>query len=140
MPEAPRLYPCLQCRDADAMMRWLCDVLGFRERVAYRDRQGIIHHAELALGSSILMLGQARDDEDGRRVGPSEARRTDGLYLAVDDADALHAKVKAAGGEIVRPLTTTDYGSRDFSCRDPEGNLWNVGTYWPKADEAPLPG
>ncbi len=69
MPEAPRLYPCLQCRDADAMMRWLCDVLGFRERVAYRDRQGIIHHAELALGSSILMLGQARDDEDGRRVG-----------------------------------------------------------------------
>ncbi len=44
----------------------------------------------------------------------------------MDDADALHAKVKAAGGEIVRPLTTTDYGSRDFSCRDPEGNLWNV--------------
>lgn len=140
MHEAPRLYPCLRCRDADAMMRWLRDVLGFRERVAYRDAQGTVRHAELVLGSSILMLGQARDDEYGRLAGPPEGRRSDGLYLAVDDADALHAKVLRAGAEIVRPLTDTDYGSRDFACRDPEGNLWNVGTYWPKAGEAPLPG
>jgi len=139
MPEAPRLYPCLHCRDADAMIRWLRDVLGFRERVAYRDEQGVVHHAELILGSSILMLGQARDDEYGKLVGPVEGRRTDGLYLATEDADALHARVKAAGAEIVRPLTDTDYGSRDFACRDPEGNLWNFGTYWPKADEAHLP-
>jgi uncharacterized glyoxalase superfamily protein PhnB len=140
MSEAPRLYPCLHCRDAEAMIRWLCDVLGFRERVAYRDGQGLVRHAELALGTSILMLGQARDDEYGRLVGPPEGRRTDGLYLAVDDADALHAKVKATGAEIVRPLTTTDYGSRDFACRDPEGNLWNFGTYRPSADQPPLPG
>ena len=28
-------------------------------------------------------------------------------------------------------LTDTDYGSRDFSVRDPEGNLWSFGTYRP---------
>lgn len=31
-----------------------------------------------------------------------------------------------------------DYGSRDFACRDPEGNLWSFGTYWPKANEKPM--
>lgn len=139
MSEAPRLYPCLRCRDADAMIRWLCATLGFRERAAYRDKAGVIHHAELVLGSSILMLGQVRDDAFGRLAGPLEGRRTDGLYLAVEDPDALHAGVRAAGAEIVMDLTDTDYGSRDFSCRDPEGNLWSFGTYWPKADEPPLP-
>ena len=32
-------------------------------------------------------------------------------------------------------LTDTDYGSRDFICRDPEGYVWCFGTYWPKAHE-----
>ncbi|MBR1205399.1 MULTISPECIES: hypothetical protein [unclassified Bradyrhizobium] len=36
-------------------------------------------------------------------------------------------------------LRDTDYGSRDFACRDPEGNLWSFGTYWPKAHKKPLP-
>jgi uncharacterized glyoxalase superfamily protein PhnB len=35
-------------------------------------------------------------------------------------------------------LHNTDYGSRDFACRDPEGNLWSFGTYWPKVTEKPL--
>jgi uncharacterized glyoxalase superfamily protein PhnB len=35
----------------------------------------------------------------------------------------------AAGAEVVQPLHDTDYGSRDFAVRDPEGNLWSFGTY-----------
>jgi uncharacterized glyoxalase superfamily protein PhnB len=31
----------------------------------------------------------------------------------------------------VRPLHDTDYGSRDYMIRDPEGNLWSVDTYRP---------
>jgi hypothetical protein len=73
-------------------------------------------------------------------AGPSEARRTDGLDVARDEADARHATVKAAGAGILRPLTDTDYGRRDFASRDPEGDLRNLGTCWPKAEEAPLPG
>jgi hypothetical protein len=29
----------------------------------------------------------------------------------------------------------TDYGSRDFTVRDPEGNLWAFGTYRPQAEK-----
>ncbi|MDO9562632.1 MAG: VOC family protein [Bradyrhizobium sp.] len=138
--EAPRLYPTLRYRDAEAMIRWLKDVVGFTERVVYRSDDGGLQHAELACGSSILMLGQSRDDEYGRLVGDINGRRTDSLYLAVDDPDALHARVKASGVTIEMALHDTAYGSRDFACRDPEGNLWSFGTYWPKVSEYPLAG
>jgi uncharacterized glyoxalase superfamily protein PhnB len=38
----------------------------------------------------------------------------------------------AAGAEVVMPLTDQDYGSRDYTARDPEGNLWSFGTYLPR--------
>ncbi|MGJ3261775.1 MAG: VOC family protein [Salinarimonas sp.] len=136
---APCLFPTLRCADADAMIAWLAKALGFRERVVYRDA-GIVAHAELMLGSSILMLGQDRDDAHGAAVGPRGGRRTDALYLAVADIDAAFAAAKAAGATITSDLADTSYGSRDFAFRDPEGNLWSVGTYWPTAASAPLPG
>ncbi|MBR0871658.1 VOC family protein [Bradyrhizobium tropiciagri] len=135
--EAPRIYPTLRCKDAEAMIEWFKKVFGFTERVVYRDG-GVIHHAELAFGSSLLMLGQVRDDAYGKLVGNSDGRRTDSIYVAVDDPDALYARAKAAGATIERELYNTDYGSRDFACRDPEGNLWSFGTYWPKVHEKPL--
>ncbi len=55
--EAPRIYPTMRCRDAEAMITWLKDVVGFTERVVYRNG-GTVHHAELAYGPSLLMLGQ----------------------------------------------------------------------------------
>ena len=79
--EAPRIYPTLRCRDAEAMMRWLKDIIGFTEYVVYRGADGVVHHAELAYGSSILMLGQSRDDEYGKLVGDIGGRRTNSLYV-----------------------------------------------------------
>lgn len=137
--EAPRLYHTMRCKDAEAMIAWLKDVLGFTERVIYR-RENIIAHAELSFGSSILMLGSDRQDSYGKSVGGLDGRRTDAVYLAVDDPDALYAKVKASGARIEMELQNTDYGSRDFSARDPEGGLWSFGTYWPKVGEDPLQG
>lgn len=137
--EAPRLYHTMRCKDAEAMIAWLKDVLGFTERVIYR-RENIVTHAELSFGSSILMLGADRPDGYGKSVGDLDGRRTDAVYLAVDDPDALYAKVKASGARIEMELQNTDYGSRDFSARDPEGGLWSFGTYWPKVGEDPLQG
>ena len=33
------------------------------------------------------------------------------------------------GAEVVQGLEDTDYGSRGFTIRDAEGNLWSFGTY-----------
>jgi uncharacterized glyoxalase superfamily protein PhnB len=140
LTSAPRLYPTMRCRDAEAMIGWLKETLGFAEYVIYRNDDGTVAHAELAIGSSILMLGQHRHDDYARRVDDLDGRRTDALYIAVDDPDALYKRVKASGATIEAEPYTTDYGSRDFSARDPEGGLWHFGTYWPKVGEVPLSG
>jgi uncharacterized glyoxalase superfamily protein PhnB len=73
------------------------------------------------------MLGSARetgpDDPWPQRPGSFAA------YVVTDEPDALFARATAAGATVLRELHETDYSSRDFAVRDPEGNLWSFGTY-----------
>jgi uncharacterized glyoxalase superfamily protein PhnB len=57
------------------------------------------------------------------------------VYCALDEVDSLYERVREARADIAVELTDTDYGSRDFTVRDPEGNLWAFGTYRPRASE-----
>jgi uncharacterized glyoxalase superfamily protein PhnB len=56
---------------------------------------------------------------------------TQSAYLVVPDAHAVYRRAIAAGAEIVIDIKDEDYGGRGLSCRDPEGQLWNLGTYDP---------
>jgi uncharacterized glyoxalase superfamily protein PhnB len=58
------------------------------------------------------------------------------IYIVVQDSDAHYARAKAAGAEIIRELEDQDYGSRDYTARDLEGNIWSFGTYDPSAATA----
>jgi uncharacterized glyoxalase superfamily protein PhnB len=124
------IFPALRYRDGDAALAWLKAAFGAQERDVYRDG-GRIHHAELKLGEGLIMLGSY--DQHGFMGGsaPDPRAGTISLYIAVEDPDAVHARARSAGAEVVRELTDTDYGSREFSVRDPEGNLWSFGTYNP---------
>jgi uncharacterized glyoxalase superfamily protein PhnB len=73
------------------------------------------------------MLGSERDNAFGGRVGGGLT------YVAVDDIDGLYDRARSAGAEVIMEITDTDYGSRDFSVKDPEGNVWSFGTYRPSA-------
>ncbi len=132
--EAPCIYPTFRFRDAPAMIDWLNEAFGFAVRAKYMDGDRV-GHAELVLGSSIIMLGSERDDAYGKVVGASGTVGGKSLYVAVADADAAYVRAKGAGAEILEELNDRDYGSREFMCRDPEGNVWCFGTYWPKANE-----
>jgi hypothetical protein len=54
----------------------------------------------------------------------------EGPYLP--EVDAHYDRAKAAGAEIVVELRNTEYGSREYSARDPEGHVWHFGTYLPE--------
>jgi uncharacterized glyoxalase superfamily protein PhnB len=123
---APQVWPTLRAKDARGLIRFLVDAFGFEETAVYGDGD-TVQHAELAwpLGGGI-MLGSVKNDPDDKwPVAPGST----GCYVVTDDPDALHARAVAAGAEITMPLTDTDYGSRDFAARDPEGNRWSFGTY-----------
>ncbi len=131
MPEeAPTLYPAMRYRDAPAAIEFLKRAFGFEEQVVYRNDDGTVAHAQLSYGPSILMLGSDRDDLYGKRAGQGW------LYVAVDDPDGHCARARAAGAEVMTELHDTDYGSRDYSARDLEGNVWSFGTYRPSVVRA----
>src|SRR5436309_10937091 len=122
----PSVCPSLRYTDAPRAIDFLVDAFGFRRGEVYENEDGTIAHAQLAYGDGIVMLASDRDDGHGSHVGHGW------IYVVVEDADAHYAQAKAAGAEIVREPTDQDYGSRDYSARDPEGNLWSFGTYSPE--------
>jgi uncharacterized glyoxalase superfamily protein PhnB len=123
-PPPAQVWPTLRAKDARALIRFLVDAFGFEETVVY-DEGDLVAHAQLSWpeGGGI-MLGSDRDGSPWR-LTPG----TCGCYVVCADPDALHERAVAAGAEVVMELHDTDYGSRDFAVRDPEGNLWSFGTY-----------
>ena len=128
--------PGLRYRDAQAAIDWLCKIFGFEQKALYKNEDGTIGHAELTLGGGMVMLSSMKNDEHAQRYrAPDEVGgiETSGIYLVIADIDAAHARAVAAGATITRPLNQTDYGSRDFAVKDPEGHTWSAGTYDPWA-------
>ncbi|HVX57445.1 MAG TPA: VOC family protein [Candidatus Saccharimonadales bacterium] len=133
------VMPTLRYRDARAAIEWLTRVLGFVVHASYPGPDNSIGHAELTLGGGMIMLGSEKDDAYGKgfkspgEVGNVETRST---YIVVKDAEAVWHRAQAAGAQVVRPLQATDYGSHEFTIKDPEGHSWSVGTYDPWATPA----
>lgn len=121
-------YPSLRYSDPDAAMEWLERTLGFERREDHRDESGKLVHAELSLGPAVVMLSAAGAGREPFRSLPAGSTL---VYCGVDEVEALHERARDAGADIALELTDTDYGSRDFTVRDPEGNLWAFGTYRP---------
>jgi len=100
----------------------------------FRADDGVIQHAELRLGAGIVMLGQYSDEGFLGGEPPRPLASTVSLYIVVADPDQHHRRASAAGAHIVRELADQPYGSREYSARDLEGNLWSFGTYDPYAE------
>ena len=130
------VIPTLRYRNAVAAIDWLVSALGFAKQAVYIAPDNVtVMHAQLTLGGGMIMLGSVDNGgEFGKLMAqPDEIgmRETLGIYLVVPDADAVHASAKAAGAEMVLDIRDMEYGGRGFTCRDPEGHLWSIGSYDP---------
>jgi uncharacterized glyoxalase superfamily protein PhnB len=130
------VIPCLRYRDARAAIAWLERVFGFQTRVLVPAEGDAVRHAQLVLGRGMLMVGTVRDaDAPGLRA-PDEVggAETQTPYVVVADADAIYARAKAEGAEVLAEIVDAKpQGGRIFTCRDPQGHVWNVGSYDPWA-------
>lgn len=128
----PSIYPVLRYRDAPAAIRFLTSAFGLSEHYVVPGEGDTITHAQLAWGSGLVMLGSSDDTDDPD--GPDTSRPI--LYLASGDVDAHYARAVAAGAQIVMELSDQDYGSREYSARDSEGNVWSFGSYQPGPEDS----
>jgi uncharacterized glyoxalase superfamily protein PhnB len=135
MPDTPDVFPCFRYRDAPAALDWLERAFGFTRGLVVPDGAGGVTHAEMRAGRGMIMLGSHRQGDTP--VDRALAVGAQVAYLVVPDIDRHHARAVAAGADIVRAPFDTDYGSRDYIARDPEGHVWCFGTYDPYA---PPPG
>jgi uncharacterized glyoxalase superfamily protein PhnB len=119
----------LRYRDAPAAIEWLSKAFGFEAALVVDSPGGDVAHAELKLGEDRVMLGSESDGSDERL--PHKAGGSS-VYVIVADPDAHHERARSAGAEIFFEPYDTDYGSREYTARDPEGNFWSFGTYRPE--------
>ncbi|AYF72682.1 glyoxalase [Nocardia yunnanensis] len=126
------LWPTLVYRDAKAAIAFLEQAFGFETTACYAEGDTVAH-AELAWpGGGAIMLGGVREDMALDCQPPGVGS----VYIALDGVEALYERAKAAGATITRELRDeTDYESRGFVCRDPEGVYWSFGTYRGAAGE-----
>jgi len=124
-----RFNPVLRYADGEKAMAFLEEAFGFEPGPVHRSADGVIVHAEMALGGQYIGLSErAKSEQTIFDLGPCV------VYVVLDDEaaiDAAHARAVAAGAEILMEPQDQGYGSRDFSARDPEGFVWAFGTYRP---------
>ena len=125
-----KLFPTLRYRDPRRAVSWLADAFGFSSHFV-AEENGHVVHAQLRLGNDMLMLGPDHADDKYGMHSPLELNGTNQcVYIAIEgDIDAACRRAQEAGAEIVTAPYDTNYGSREFSCRDFEGHIWSIGSY-----------
>jgi uncharacterized glyoxalase superfamily protein PhnB/uncharacterized protein YciI len=131
----PTLTPTVSYDNAARGIRWLTDVLGFSPGPVFDGPEGGVVFAQLVWRTDVVFVSaRPPAGTPWAEVGPAS------IALAVEDARAVDRRYQhavAAGAEIVRPphcarTPLFPDGSQQFDVRDPEGNLWTVGTFRPR--------
>ena len=113
------LTPYLVVPDADAEVRFLTAAFGATEKSVDRRPDGAVMHAEIVVGDSLVMLGQANDTWQAL---------SGALYLWVPDVDAAYASALAAGATSQMPPEDKPYGHRNAGVVDANGITWWIGS------------
>lgn len=107
--------PYLLVPDADAELKFLKDAFGATEQMCQRREDGAVMHAEIVIGDTLVMIGQA---------GGQWAPRSAAFYLWITDVDATYANALAAGATSESEPEDKPYGHRNAGVVDRNGITW----------------
>jgi len=113
------ITPNIIVDDAESAVSFLKRAFGATERYRLTMSNGKIAHCELALGDSVVNLGESMDGFPAHGLV---------AQLYVEDSDALFERAVAAGASVVMPMTDMFFGSREGRVADPFGNTWTIAT------------
>jgi uncharacterized glyoxalase superfamily protein PhnB len=129
------LTPTVSYEDPAAAIRWLTNVLGFTAAAVYEAPDGTPFFAQLVWRTGVVFVcARPPADNPWAKAGPAS------IALAAENAEAvdrIYERALKDRADIVRPVHVArtpmfPEGSHQFDVRDPEGNLWTVGTYAPR--------
>jgi PhnB protein len=123
------VVPYLVVPDADKELAFVKEVFGATEMQVFRDPEGLIRHAEVGIGDSIVMLAQS-----GEQWPPLPAA----IYIYVPDVDAVYQRALAIGVSSPRPPADQPYGDRNCGVTDGNGVQWWITTHLEDVSEAEM--
>lgn len=112
--------PYLVVNDASGLLDYVKQAFGAKEADCMRSPDGTVRHADVLIGNSHVMMGQACEGHTATSTM---------LYLYVEDVDACFARAVEAGGEVVEELADKFYGDRTAAVRDTNGVTWYMATH-----------
>jgi PhnB protein len=112
--------PYLHPRRAEPLIGFLKRAFGAQEVAKYASPDGVVHHAVVRVGDSVIEMGEAHD-----KYGNMPAM----FYLYVPDCDAVYRRALAAGAKSLHDLTDQPYGDRNGAVTDDFGNTWYIATH-----------
>jgi PhnB protein len=112
--------PFLFVENTRMLIDFLKNAFDAKENFSMNDESGTPGHAELKIGTSMVMIGRARGEWK-----PMPCT----VYLYVPDVDATYKKATAAGGKAVQEVKNQFYGDRSGGIQDPCGNYWWIATH-----------
>ena len=124
--EAP--IPSLAVDDAARAIDFYTRAFGARERARIEGPGGMIAHAEIEIGSSVVML--ADPFPQSTRKPPKELGGTSvGVFIYVEDVDAVVERAVDAGATVTMPVDDMFWGDRYGKVTDPFGHEWEIATH-----------
>jgi PhnB protein len=110
----------LHPRRAEPLIAFLKRAFGAQELAKHASPDGVVHHAEIRIGDSVVEMGEAHD-----KYEPMPAM----LYLYVPNVDAVYRQTVAAGATSFQEPVDQPYGDRQAGVRDAFGNTWYIATH-----------
>ncbi len=112
--------PYLIVKDADKLLQFVKKAFNAQVKEEHRNADGGIMHADVLIGDSHVMMGQA---------GGAWGEMLGSIMLYVPDADATYKAALDAGGTSVQEMRTQFYGDRSGGVQDPCGVTWWISTH-----------
>jgi PhnB protein len=112
--------PYLHPLRAEPVMNFLKRAFGAQEIAKYASPDGVVHHAEIRVGDSMVEMGEAHG-----KYQPLQSM----FYLYVPDCDSVYRRAIAAGATSIAEPQDDPYGDRSGGVQDPFGNQWYIATH-----------
>jgi PhnB protein len=109
-----QIMPYLIIKNAPAFFEFTQNVFDATERYKAMRDETLIMHAEISIGSSVIMFADATEQYHERPAG---------MFVYVDDCDTVYQKAIENGAITVMPPADQSYG-RSAGISDPFGNTW----------------
>lgn len=124
----PTVIPYMCIKGAGEALDFYAKAFNAVETVRMPGPGGMVMHAEMKIGESVIMLSEENCDQ-GQKSPVTLGGSATHVFLYVPDVDASFAQAIAAGATAIMPPMNMFWGDRFGKLKDPYGHEWSMASH-----------